>query len=144
MPIRSKRAYDPPSLDDGHRYLIDRLWPRGRSSVELALTDWLKELSPSDALRRWFGHDPALYPEFRRRYRAELGRHRNRLNALVAEARQGTVTLVFGARDAVHSNAAVLAELVNEELGRRGRARRDRSAGLSTRRVRRRSTRGSR
>ena len=116
MTVRSKRAYDPVSDDDGRRYLIDRVWPRGRSATALELAGWLKELAPSDELRRWFGHVKARYPEFRRRYRAELARHAERLEALAEEARGTTVTLVFGARDADHSNASVLAERLREIL----------------------------
>jgi uncharacterized protein YeaO (DUF488 family) len=114
MPIRTKRAYDPSSPDDGARYLVDRLWPRGVSSERLRLTAWRKELAPSDSLRRWFGHDPSRFEEFRRRYRDELSLEGAALHQLREEARSGTVTLVFGARDAAVSNAAVLAELLAE------------------------------
>ncbi len=142
LTVRSKRAYDPVSEDDGRRYLIDRLWPRGCSASGLELAGWLKELAPSDELRRWFGHVPSRYPEFRRRYRAELAQHRERLEALAGEARRTTVTLVFGARDADRSNASVLAELLEEvlrarrtavPLPARGSAGRRRSGGRASR-----------
>ncbi|HEX6929181.1 MAG TPA: DUF488 family protein, partial [Gammaproteobacteria bacterium] len=70
--IRLKRAYDAPSQGDGYRVLVDRLWPRGRSKADLALDEWCRDVAPSDALRKWFGHDPARWTEFRRRYRIEL------------------------------------------------------------------------
>ncbi len=134
MTLRSKRAYDPASEDDGRRYLIDRLWPRGRSAAGLELAGWPKELAPSDELRRWFGHVRARYPEFRRRYRAELAQHPQALAALAEEARRTTVTLVFGARDADHSNASVLAERLREILRGRPPSARPRARGPAVRR----------
>ncbi|MGI0071808.1 MAG: DUF488 domain-containing protein [Thermoplasmata archaeon] len=132
MPVRTKRAYEPASPDDGKRYLVDRLWPRGVSADRLHLTAWRKELAPSDVLRRWYGHLPDRFPEFRRRYREELLARPEFVSSLREEARRATVTLVFGARDPARSNAAVLAELVAEPAkiepaptrpadGRRGR-----------------------
>jgi len=112
MTVRTKRVYDPPTEADGRRYLVDRLWPRGLSKEAVPLTGWLKELAPSPELRTWFGHDPARYAVFRNRYRAELLRNTALLDRLVREARQGTVTLVFAARDAEHCNATVLQELL--------------------------------
>ena len=119
MDVRTKRAYEPAEPGDGYRVLIDRLWPRGVSKDDAHIDQWAKELSPSDELRRWFGHDPERFAEFARRYRAELAAHRDALDALRERGEQGTVTIVFGARDAEHSNAAVLAPLLadptNEE-----------------------------
>lgn len=106
--VRTKRAYEPAAPGDGVRILIDRLWPRGITKEDLVIDQWNKELAPSTALRQWFGHDPALWDEFARRYAAELQSHAEPLEALRALARQGTVTLVYGAHDAVHNNAAAL------------------------------------
>lgn len=114
MTVRTKRAYDPPEDADGDRYLLDRLWPRGVTRESLRLAEWLKDLSPSPELRTWFGHEPARYPEFRRRYREELARSAATLDRLRNAARSGTVTLVGGARDLSRSNVSVVAELLSE------------------------------
>ncbi len=111
--VKIKRAYDPPSSDDGRRILIDRLWPRGLKKEEAQVDEWLKDLAPSTELRKWFGHDPAKWHEFKRRYGEELGEKTDQLTRIKAEARKGTVTLVFSAKDAEHSNAAFLKELLN-------------------------------
>lgn len=92
--------------------LVDRLWPRGVSKDEAHVDEWAKELAPSADLRRWFGHDPARFAEFRRRYRAELAAHEEEVQALRRRARRGRVTLVYGARDTEHNGAVVLAELL--------------------------------
>lgn len=120
MPVRLKRAYDPAEAGDGSRYLVDRLWPRGRTATQLRLTEWLKELAPSPELREWYGHEPSRFPRFRTAYRKELGRQRGLLDRLRSEGSSGAVTLVFGARDPERSNAAVLAELLAAP-GPRGR-----------------------
>src|SRR5690349_20928168 len=112
MAIRIKRIYEPASPDDGYRVLIDRIWPRGVTAQHAALDVWERELAPSDELRRWYGHTPTRFDEFARRYRAELERHRDELRALRRRARAGTVTIVFAARDAEHSNAAVLFDVL--------------------------------
>jgi uncharacterized protein YeaO (DUF488 family) len=112
MPVRIKRAYEPPSPDDGYRVLIDRVWPRGVSREHAAIDEWARELSPSHDLRRWYGHDPERFEEFARRYEAELAGQRERLAELRRRARSGPLTLVFAARDAEHSNAAVLARVL--------------------------------
>jgi len=114
MDVRLKRAYEPAEPGDGYRVLIDRLWPRGVSKEHARLDEWMRELAPSTELRTWFGHDPALYPEFRRRYREELAAHGDELEQLRAHAREGTLTLVYAARDAEHNDAVVLAELLRE------------------------------
>lgn len=106
--IKIKRAYDKPSKDDGLRILIDRLWPRGLAKDAARIDHWLKDVAPSAALRRWFGHDPARWAEFRRRYRAELAEHPEALAALKRLVRGRVATLVFAARDAEHCNAAAL------------------------------------
>jgi uncharacterized protein YeaO (DUF488 family) len=119
MAIRIKRAYEPAARSDGYRVLIDRLWPRGVTKEEARLDEWARELAPSPELRRWFGHDPARFEEFRRRYRDELAAHEQELRELRARARKGTLTLVYGARDTEHNGAVVLAELLRR--GRRTR-----------------------
>src|SRR5690349_5604876 len=95
--VRIKRAYEPPSARDGVRVLVDRLWPRGLRKSEAAIDHWLKEIAPSTELRRWFGHDPARWKEFRRRYQAELSDKSDLLNELRAMAKDGALTLVYSA-----------------------------------------------
>lgn len=119
MDVRLKRAYDPPARSDGYRVLIDRLWPRGVSKKEAHLDEWTPELAPSTELRRWFGHDPARFAEFRRRYLDELKAEQEKLRQLRRRAREDTLTLVYGARDTEHNDAVVLAELLRR--GRRSR-----------------------
>jgi len=114
MPVRLKRAYDPPETADGYRVLVDRLWPRGVKREQARLDEWARELAPSAELRRWFGHDPERFDEFRRRYRGELAAHEEKLADLRRRARDGTVTLVYGARDTEHNDAVVLAELLRD------------------------------
>jgi uncharacterized protein YeaO (DUF488 family) len=130
MDVRLKRAYDPAEPADGHRVLIDRLWPRGVSRDRAKLDDWEKELSPSTELRQWFAHEPERFDEFRRRYIEELRKQRPRLTSLRRRARQGTLTLVYAAHDAEHNDAVVLAEIL-----RRGMPKRDRrnDAGMDAR-----------
>jgi uncharacterized protein YeaO (DUF488 family) len=110
--IRRKRAYEPPSPDDGRRILVDRLWPRGLRRADAAIDRWLKEIAPSTELRRWFGHDPDRWEEFRRRYRAELSAHSDLLAELRSLARRGPLTLVYSARDEDHNDAVVLHEVL--------------------------------
>ena len=113
--IRLKRAYDPPESADGKRILVDRLWPRGVSKSQVKLDDWLKDIAPSNELRKWFGHDPDRWTEFCRRYRAELEGHSDMLNDLRRLAREGTLTLIYAARDEAHNEAVVLRNVL---LGR--------------------------
>jgi uncharacterized protein YeaO (DUF488 family) len=108
--IRLKRAYEPPSQEDGLRILVERLWPRGLSKQEAAIGLWLKEIAPSTELRKWFGHDPAKWDEFRRRYRAELDQKSDLLDDLKQKIRAGPVTFVYAARDESHNSALVLQE----------------------------------
>jgi uncharacterized protein YeaO (DUF488 family) len=115
LDIRLKRAYEPPAVTDGTRVLVDRLWPRGLTKKEAAIDRWLREIAPSTELRRWFGHDPGRWHEFQRRYAVELEHHSELMDELVRLARQGTLTLIFGARDEEHNDAVVLRELL---LGR--------------------------
>ncbi len=112
--MRTKRIYDPVEDGDGYRVLIDRVWPRGVSREQARLDEWARELAPSDGLRRWFGHDPKRFDEFRARYRAELEGHRERLEALRRHAREGPLTIVYAARDRERNNAVVLADLLRE------------------------------
>ena len=106
--IRIKRAYEAPAQSDGARVLIDRLWPRGVKKERLAMDQWAKELSPSTELRRWYGHDPTRWQEFRQRYAAELHHHTDLLDPLRALARKGPITLVYSARDEAHNNAVAM------------------------------------
>jgi uncharacterized protein YeaO (DUF488 family) len=116
--VRLKRAYEKPARDDGTRILIDRLWPRGVRKVDAELDQWAKELAPSTALRTWFGHDPARWPEFRRRYAEEVRQHADQFGQLRALARKGPITLVYSAHDEAHNDAIVLRDLL---LGRKAR-----------------------
>jgi len=116
MGVRSKRVYDPASRSDGRRYLVERLWPRGISKETLRLTEWLKDVAPSPELREWFGHDPAKFPAFRTRYLAELQSKCELVERLVMEARTGTVTLLFAARDTEHCSAEILREVIEQKL----------------------------
>ena len=113
--IKLKRAYERPDAGDGTRVLIDRLWPRGVRKADAAIDQWVKDLSPSTELRNWFGHDPARWREFRRRYAAEVQQHPEQLKRLRTLARQGPITLVFSARDELHNDAVALRDFL---LGR--------------------------
>ena len=106
--ISIRRAYDPPTPDEGRRVLVDRLWPRGISREKLGAELWLREIAPSDALRHWFDHDPAKWPEFQRRYAAELDTNPEPVAELRAMIARGPVTLLFAAHDAQHNNAVAL------------------------------------
>lgn len=111
MAISLKRAYEPPAASDGTRILIDRLWPRGVTKAKAAIDLWLKDVAPSTELRKWFGHDPDKWPEFQRKYRAEL-KGNEALAELRKLSRQGHVTLVYSARDELHNDAVVLKKLL--------------------------------
>jgi uncharacterized protein YeaO (DUF488 family) len=108
--IRIKRVYEAPSDADGQRVLVDRIWPRGVSKAEADLTLWLKEIAPTTELRKWFGHDPARWAEFRKRYRAELDANPDAVGKLRALAAKGKLTLLYGAHDTEHNQAVVLAD----------------------------------
>ena len=108
--VRIKRAYEPPSAQDGTRVLVDRLWPRGVKKVDAGISQWMKEIAPSNELRKWFGHDPARWEEFRRRYKAELTAKRELIGQLRDLATQGPLTLVYSAHDEAHNQAVVLRE----------------------------------
>ena len=113
--IRLKRAYDEPSKRDGLRILVERLWPRGVSKSRLALDEWMKDVAPSSGLRKWFGHDPARWPEFRTRYAREVRANAELFGRLRDLAREGPITLVYSAHDERHNDAVVLRALL---LGR--------------------------
>jgi uncharacterized protein YeaO (DUF488 family) len=110
--IKLKRAYERPASNDGVRVLVDRLWPRGVRKADAAIDHWMKEVAPSTTLRRWFGHEPARWEEFRRRYKGELKEHQKQLNELRGLARHGGITLVYAARDQAHNEAVVLRDLL--------------------------------
>ena len=109
-----RRAYDEPTSNDGHRVLVDRVWPRGVSKDDAQLDEWCKDIAPTTKLRKWFGHDPERWGEFRSRYRKELASHDDLVDALVGRTDSGRVTLVYGAKDTEHNQAVVLAELIEE------------------------------
>ena len=109
-----KRAYEQSSPDDGMRVLVDRLWPRGLSKDQLAVDFWLKDAAPSDALRRWYGHEPRRWESFAAKYRAELAQRTDPLRLLDELRRRGRVTLIYSARDAARNNAVVLREVLEE------------------------------
>jgi uncharacterized protein YeaO (DUF488 family) len=108
--IRVKRIYDPPDRNDGARVLVDRLWPRGVRKETAKLTLWLKDIAPSDDLRRWFDHDPARFAEFSRRYRAELTANKDAVSRMDDPLKAGRVTLLYAAHDTEHNQARVLSD----------------------------------
>ena len=108
--MRVKRIYEPAAHEDGVRVLVDRVWPRGVSKSKARIDTWMKEIGPSTELRKWFGHDPARWTEFRRRYRIELTERGTLLKELRAIARNGPLTLVYSAKDEHHNQAVVLRE----------------------------------
>ena len=130
--IRIKRTYEPRARGDGRRVLVERLWPRGIRKGALKLDGWLKEVAPSDGLRRWFHHDPSRWHEFRRRYAAELRARSEALQDLLEAARRGPITLLYAARDRQHNSAVAVRDYLRRKLRSRGRderrtAKRDRS-----------------
>lgn len=108
--INLKRAYEAPSKDDGTRILVDRLWPRGLTKEDAKIDLWLKDIAPSDALRKWFDHDPEKWEDFKKRYATELKNKSEALKAIKDEMKKGTITLVFSAKDEQHNNAVALGE----------------------------------
>jgi len=116
MTVKLKRAYSPAEPQDGKRYLVDRLWPRGVRKDTLKLDGWLKDLAPSTELRRWYNHDPERWDEFQVRYQAELeaSAQQATLQDLAKESREATVTLIFAAKDEDRNEAVVLKEVLTE------------------------------
>lgn len=119
--IGIKRAYEPAASGDGKRLLVDQLWPRGIKKEDLRLDGWLKSVAPSSRLRQWFGHDPQKWPEFQRRYFAELDQKPEAWQPICDSAKEDDVTLVFGARDTAHNNAVALKEYLEGHLARKRR-----------------------
>ena len=114
--IQVKRAYQVTDAEDGTRYLVDRIWPRGIKKEDLNLDEWLKEVAPSDSLRNWFGHDPEKWEEFQRRYFAELDDKPEAWEPILEAARKGKVTLLFSAKDEEHNNAVALKAYLEKQL----------------------------
>jgi uncharacterized protein YeaO (DUF488 family) len=112
--VKTKRIYDQASLADGKRILIDRLWPRGIKKEEAKIDEWLRDIAPSTELRKWFSHDPAKWQEFKKRYKRELQDKAELVSKLKTEAKKGTITLLFAAKDTEHVNAVVLKEVLDK------------------------------
>jgi uncharacterized protein YeaO (DUF488 family) len=117
--IEVRRIYDPPSKDDGYRVLVDRLWPRGLTHEDARIDLWLKDIAPSDILRKWFDHDPARWDEFRVRYHRELDERRAALHDLLHRSRTGRVTLLHGSRETRYNNAVALKEYLESRSATR-------------------------
>jgi uncharacterized protein YeaO (DUF488 family) len=115
--VKVKRVYDSPSRADGLRVLVDRLWPRGLTKERAAVDLWLKDLAPSTELRKWFGHDPTKWKQFKTRYRTELREKKDSIKLLKEKSKVRTLTLLFGARDEGHNEALVLKKVLE---GRKG------------------------
>ncbi len=120
--VKTKRVYDPASPEDGKRILVDRLWPRGVKKEDAHIDEWLRDIAPSTGLRKWFSHDPAKWEDFRKRYKEELEGKEDLVGALRANARKGTITLLFAAKDTVHVNAEVLKEVIERSPGKKTKA----------------------
>ncbi|HXF13224.1 MAG TPA: DUF488 domain-containing protein [Terriglobales bacterium] len=114
--LQVKRAYEPPAREDGQRFLVERLWPRGLKKSTLRLDAWLKDVAPSTELRKWFSHDPRKWDEFQKRYRNELKQQREVCDQIVDAARQGTVTLVYAAHDPDRNSAVVLRNYLKKKI----------------------------
>jgi uncharacterized protein YeaO (DUF488 family) len=131
--IKLKRAYERPARKDGTRVLIDRLWPRGVRKGEASIDLWIKDIAPSTGLRKWFGHDPGRWPEFRRRYAKEIRDLSVPLAELRSLVRRGPVTLVYSAHDELHNDAVVLRDILLGRPTKRHRTRSSRSAKKNAR-----------
>lgn len=112
--LKVKRVYDPVSTDDGKRILVDRLWPRGIKKEKAQIDEWLREISPSNELRKWYSHDPAKWAEFRKRYKQEIAGKEELLKRIKAEARKQTVTLLFSSKELERNNAVALKEMLDQ------------------------------
>lgn len=121
--IKLKRAYDPTSPEDGHRFLVERLWPRGVKKTALHLDAWLKDVAPSTDLRQWFSHDPRKWNEFQRRYKTELHDHPEAYAPILRAARRGVATLIYSSHDREHNNAVALSKYLKEKLEEKGSRR---------------------
>jgi uncharacterized protein YeaO (DUF488 family) len=120
--IVAKRIYVPPDPEDGSRFFVERLWPRGMKKESLKMDEWLRDVAPGDALRRWFGHDPAKWDEFRKRYFAELDTRPEAVQPLLEAARQGKVTLLYSSHDEEHNNAVALKAYLEDQLNKISRS----------------------
>lgn len=127
--IKLKRAYEPASRGDGARLLVERLWPRAVRKEALKLDGWLKDVAPSTELRKWFGHDPAKWAQFRARYARELDDHPDAWRPIVSAAKKKTVTLVYSSHDEEHNNAVALRDYLQKKAAR-ARPRRS-TAGIT-------------
>src|SRR5215472_7692295 len=114
MGVKVKRVYDKPGKSDGHRLLVDRIWPRGLKKSEARINEWPREIAPSTGLRKWFKHDPGKWEQFKKRYAGELEEHRAEVVKLVREAKKRSVTLLFAAKDTKHNNARALKQYVEK------------------------------
>jgi uncharacterized protein YeaO (DUF488 family) len=114
--FKTKRVYESAERSDGTRFLVDRLWPRGIKKEALEMEAWLKDVAPSPELRKWFGHDPAKWQEFQRRYRAELKANPESWKPILDVAKQGDVTLLYSARDTEHNSAVLLKAFLEEQM----------------------------
>jgi uncharacterized protein YeaO (DUF488 family) len=117
--IKIKRAYDKISPDDGERILIDRLWPRGLTKTRAQIDEWIKDIAPSNELRKWFAHDLSKWHEFNKRYTEELKSRTNLVELLIEKAKNGNITLLFSAKDTEHNNAVVLSEFMRKKARRK-------------------------
>lgn len=111
--VKIKRVYDSASKNDGKRILVDRLWPRGMKKEDAKIDEWLRDIAPSDELRKWFSHDPSKWHDFVKRYRNELKAKKDLIEKLRADVKKGTVTILFAAKDNEHNNAVVLKEVID-------------------------------
>jgi len=118
MPLNVKRVYEKPSGSDGVRVLVDRVWPRGLTKQKARVDEWMRDIAPSDSLRKWFGHDPEKWPEFEKRYFKELARNKDMVQRLVERSKKEKVTILFGAKDEEHNQAVAIKDYVES-----GRAR---------------------
>ena len=116
MKLKIKRVYETPSTEDGERILVDRLWPRGLTKEKAGIDIWLKEISPTTELRKWFGHDPVKWKEFQKRYCKELVENKEAVNILKDHIKNGTVSFVYGAKDEEHNEALVLKEWLEHKI----------------------------
>jgi uncharacterized protein YeaO (DUF488 family) len=114
--LKTKRVYERAEAGDGARFLVDRLWPRGIKKEALEMKAWLKDVAPSQALRKWFAHDPARWQEFQQRYRAELESNPDAWQPILEAAEQGDVTLLYSARDTEHNSAILLKAFLEEQV----------------------------
>ncbi len=114
--LKVKRVYEPPSPEDGKRILVDRLWPRGLTREDAAIDEWMKDLAPNSDLRKWFGHDPGKWTEFRKRFFRELDAREEQIQTITKLARKGRVTLLFGSREERFNNAVALLEYIEGRM----------------------------